>query len=467
MCNPITDPDHCVGNAIGGIAGAAYGGAVDKFFEMIANGARDALGAVSSFWMKVPSPTVATGGGQNWSGSQTITSIQSWIAPVGLVIFTVTLGLALLKIAFDTRRAGEGSAAILRSLVTTMAGGLPLLAVTMLLIQAGDEFSPWILDKASGQDVSENGFAKIMQVSMMGTAHGLPNPSGALLIIYLLAIVGAAVQVVFMIVRGAALILLLCFAQVIATGTATEEGWLRFKRIVMLVIGFALYKPVAAIVLGVGLKLMSDPGRGDTSSQLINAIFGLTVMVMAAVALPMVIKFVAPVAAMGSSSAFSGGAAMGVVAAGASIVALAGTGGGAGAAAGAGRSTGASTATTSAASSGGGKPGPEGPAGPQGAKDSGGTPPAGSNGTSGSNGANTRNSTGEPARMDPAKPAPSGSAPSSPSHGGTSPAPSQSGASPAPSSRPSSSGGAQAAIPPTQNISHLINQAGDEASREE
>lgn len=455
MCNPITDPDRCVGELAGGAGGAIAGGAVDKFFQMIANGARDLLGAMSSFWMEVPSPKVASGSGQHWTGSETITSIQSWISPVGMVIFLATLSIALIKIAADTRRAGEGANAIIRSLVVTAAGGLPLLAVTMLLIQAGDAFSPWILERASGQDVSKDGFGKIMELAMFGSPNRIPAASGALLIIYLLAILGSAVQVAFMILRGAAIILLLCFAQVIAAGSATEEGFLRFKRIAMLVLGFALYKPVAAIVLGVGLKLMSDPGE-DSSDQLINAIFGLTVIVMAALALPMVIKFVAPVAAMGSSAAFSGGAALGVAATGASIVALAGTGGGsaaAGSSAGAGgTAAGANSTATSTAGSGSG---PQGPSGANGA--SGGTPPPSSGGDDGSTGGGEKKAAGSGASGPQGDSRSSGAAPSSPSQGSSTPVP---------SSQPSSSAGAQAVAPSIQNVSGLINKAAEDTTQE-
>ncbi|WP_460792820.1 hypothetical protein [Nocardioides maradonensis] len=289
---------------------------------------------MSTFWMKVPDPQVATGSGQSWQGSATITSVQSWISPVALVIFVMTVSMTLLKVSYDTRRAGEGFNGILRALVTTLASGLPLLAVTMLGLQFGDAFAPWILQQASGQDVS-GGFASIFENAMLGSATGTPNASGALLIVYLLAILAGIVQILFMIVRGASIITLLCFAQATGAGTASDEGWLRWKRIAMLIMGFVLYKPVAAVIYAVGIKLMSD--GATTQAQIYNAIYGLTIMVMAALALPTLIKFVAPAAAMGSSSAFSGGAAVGMLATGAAMVALAGTGGGsaAGAAAGA------------------------------------------------------------------------------------------------------------------------------------
>ncbi|MEZ0579135.1 hypothetical protein [Nocardioides sp. MH1] len=85
--------------------------------------------------------------------------------------------------------------------------------------------------------------------------------------IYLLANLGSIVQVIFMIVRGGAIITLLAFEGVTAAGTASAQGWLRFKRVGMLIVGFVLYKPVAALVYGVGIRLLSDGADTDSRSS--------------------------------------------------------------------------------------------------------------------------------------------------------------------------------------------------------
>lgn len=364
MCDLATSSDFCAGEAVGSVAGAAAQSTFDAFFEKIADGCRTGLEAVSSFWMSVPSPAVASGSGSSWTGSQTILAAQSWVSPLALVVFVITLGLALTKIAYDTRHAAEGSQGIVRSLVVTLASGVPLLALTMLGITFGDLFSPWVLAQASGQPTS-GGFSGLFVKAFLGGtvgAGGAGQAAGALLIIYLLAIIGSLVQCVFMVVRSVMVIVLLSTAQVFAAGTATAEGWLRFKRIGLLLLGFILYKPAAALVLGVSLKLLSD--GSNPSQALWNAIYGLTGLVVCALALPAMIKFVAPVAAMGSSSAFSGGAAVGAIAAGAAVVALAGATGGAGAGAAAGAGSTAApagagpdpTAGSAGSGGGGGKP---------------------------------------------------------------------------------------------------------------
>lgn len=343
----ITDPLACPGELLGGAAESVASSAADSFFQLIANGARDVLEALATFWIKVPSPEVASGSGQSWTGNETISAVQGWLSPAAFVVFLMSLSAALLKIAFDTRRAGEGARGIGRSLVVTLACALPVLAITMVCIQAGDAFSPWVLERASGEDTSK-GFSSIFASTILGPKSAPPSAAGSLLILYIFAIIASLMQCLFMVVRGAAVIVLLSFAQTVAAGTATEEGWMRFKKVVALLIGFVLYKPAAAVVYGVGLKLMSD--GATTSDQLINAIYGFTVIVMAVLALPALLKFVAPAAAVGSSSAFSGGAAIAAgVATGAAVVALAGTGGGSAAMSGA-----------AASGSGGGRQGGDG-----------------------------------------------------------------------------------------------------------
>ncbi len=446
-----TEWGDCVGDVVGGATDAVASSAADSFFQFIADGMRDVLETLSTFWMKVPSPEVASGSGQSWTGSETITSIQSWIAPVGFVIFTITLGIALVKISYDTRRAGEGFNAIIRSLVTTLAGGLPLLAVTMLGIQFGDLFSPWILEQASGESTSE-GFKNAFVGSMVGPAGG--QGTGALLILYIVAILGSLAQIVFMVVRGAAMIVLLSFAQVVAAGTATEEGWQRFKRLCMLIVGFVFYKPVAAVIYGVGLKLMSD--GADSSDQLMNAIYGLTVIVMAVLALPAFIKFVAPAAAMGSSSAFSGGAALGVAATGAAVVALAGTGGASAAAGGAGGGGAAAGGGTGATMN----PGAA-------SSESAGAAGGGTGGSGGSSGGDGGGDGGAVSEM-----AESSSGSGSPQAGSPSGAATADTNSTAPvggdggGKHRGGSVGTQMGAQTVQNISGQVNQAGDDASPE-
>lgn len=355
MCNPLNPVCvvQGVGNALGGAASSAVsdvaGSAFENIVQAIADGCRTALEYVSTFWMKVPSPDLASGSGQSWSASGTISSLQHDIGPITAVLAVISFSLALGRIGWNPERAADGSRQIARQLMAVLVATLPAVAITELLIQFGDEFSPWILQRASGTNTSD-GFQQVLINGIFGSETGLPDQGlGLYLIIFLLGLLGSLVQCIFMVVRGAAIWVLIIMLPPTAAMSASEEGFIRFKRLCALILGFVMYKPVAAIIYATGIRLMSD--GGSSSDQIQNAIYGLTIIVMAALALPAFIKFVMPAAAMGSSSAFSGGAALGAVAAGAAVVAL---GGGGAAAAGASGAGGAGAGAGGAAGGAGG-----------------------------------------------------------------------------------------------------------------
>lgn len=318
-------------------AASAFEAVVDAMGEAVIT----MISFLSTFWLSVPSPTVARGSGSSWTLTSTVGTVQSWIGPATAAIAVLSFTVAIARIAF-TGQAGE-SRHLLRQVAAVGAGTLGVAAATQLLIAGGDLFSPWIIDQASAGGPSEG----LKQLLSAGFKSG--NPTGQLglwFIVFILAALGSLAQCVFMFVRGAALMVLMVFVAPTAAGAASEEGWTRFKRLAFLIIGFALYKPVAAIIYAVGIMEMSKQSGAGGDADIKNALYGLTIMVMAALALPAFIKFLMPMAAMGSSNAFSGAAAAGVMAAGAAVVATGGfgaAGAGAGAAGGSGSAGAAAT----------------------------------------------------------------------------------------------------------------------------
>lgn len=314
--------------------------AFEAIVHAIGEGVVAAVTFLSSFWLSVPSPTVARGSGASWTMSSVVSQMQGWVGPVTGAVALISFAIAIARIAFT----GQGSDArhLVRQVAAVGAGSLVVVAGTQLLIAAGDAFSPWIIRQAAGGREPSEGLKTLIST---GLANGAPgNSLGLWFIIFLLCGLGAIVQCIFMLVRGAALVVLMVFVPPTAAGTASEEGWARFKRLALLIVGFALYKPVAAIIYSVGIMQMTQNTNSGSEMDVQNAIYGLTLMVMAALALPAFIKFIMPAAAMGSSSAFSGAVAAGVVAGGAAIVATGGFGAAAGGAGAAGTAGGAGTA---------------------------------------------------------------------------------------------------------------------------
>ena len=364
----------------------AAGSVMKEMVKSFGEAAVNILKFLSTFWMQVPSPTVAQSGGsdhwgqERWQTVSTLAQMQGWLGPFTAVIAVASFSVAVGRIGMSAR--GEDVHKVVRQVAAVGAGTLIVTAGTQLLIQAGDEFSPWIIQQAShGRDPSQG-----LQ-TLITTGFGSGNPTqniGLWLIVFLLAIFGGIAQCVFMIIRGAALMVLMVFVAPVAAGSASDDGWARFKRLGMIILGFALYKPVAAIIYATGIMLMTSPsgtpqaGGGDIK----GALYGLAIMILAALALPAFIKFLLPIAATGSSSMFSGAAVAGVAAAGAAIVAMGGAGaagGGAGGASGAGAGGGGTRGPAAPSS---GSPGAESASPP--GSDGGGTP--GANGADGASG---------------------------------------------------------------------------------
>ncbi|MBO1768254.1 hypothetical protein [Allobranchiibius sp. GilTou38] len=342
-----------------------------------ANGAQAMLKTVATFWVKVPDPQL---GASTASGGQ-IASLVGDESYILAILATFGFILAVGRLVW-TNKAAQSAREILRGLIVLTVASALTTAMFSIFLDAGNGYSDWILEQATGKNTPGDAFTAIINESInAGGGAEVNNALGAWFLLFLLLILASLMQIVFMVVRGAVIYVLAVFIPVFAADSYSEEGWARFKRALMLMFAFTIYKPVAATIYATGFKLLHSPGDSDkTTASLMNGIYGITILVLAALALPSLIKFLVPMAAMGSSGAFSGGAALGAVATGAVAIGTMGASG-AGAAAGAG----GSGASMTAGSSGGGMTG-GGLAGGEGAGPKGGGGSPGGDGGGGSSG---------------------------------------------------------------------------------
>ncbi len=374
-CNPFLDPLGCAAQTVADSA-------IDKFVGKIGEGLNKLFELLATSWFSMPSPDVA-----NSAVVRSLSGDLRWIT-IYIAIFGMLFGLG--RMAWELK--ATPALTILRMIINLIAVSALGATIVAILVDAGDQFAPWVVSRATGEPFSTS------------TLTGLLNPATLQsnvaigLIVGLLAMLGTLAQVIFMVVRGAMLIVLVALLPTIAAGTATEEGMARFKKILALVLAFVCYKPAAAIIYAAGLRLMHGGGQ----QPLMSMMYGMTLIILAALALPAVIKFLAPVAAAGSSSLFSGGAAAAAaIATGAAVVTLGGSAavagagaGGAAAAGGAGAGAGTASGAASAVPSGGGAVGSSGAtAGTSGS----GSVSAGAAGSEGDEGATSGASAGGPA----------------------------------------------------------------------
>ena len=387
-----------VGGAVSNAAGAVASGAIDQFTQSVATAVEGVIALLATVWMEVPSPILADAANRPVGVIATISNDLSFYT----IVFAM---LGVLYAAGQMAMSHRGQAAkpalymVMGLVVVTGAGA----GVVAAFIGAGDAFAPWIIERAVGMPFSEAAASILTAKALVGPGTGIG------LFVAVAALFGSVAQVIFMFFRAAMITLLMCVLPTITATSATKGGSESLRKALGWLLAFVLYKPVAAIVYAIGFLLLKGvavdtPGQSAATSGLMQMLLGLTVIILAALTLPALVKFLVPMASAGASSMFSG-AAVGaaVVAAGAAVVSMgagaAVMGGGAaagGGAAGGGAAAGGGTAAKAAAptganpasSSGGGAnpkaPTPSGGGGSNGSpeKSQGGQPTGGSGGGS-------------------------------------------------------------------------------------
>jgi len=318
--------EECAAIDIGCVVGEGIGnlatGVAEDFVRTLAEGTINILKVVNAFWLYLPTPDVA---------SEAITTIQSSLVwyTYAFAVLGIMLATGKMLVAGDFK-AGAPAVKMIINLILTTAFYTTVVA---LLLAAGDAFAPWIIERATGGELAMDGILSVTMFITPGVGPGM--------LLVILAFLGALANALFMLVRAVMITILVTFLPILAASSASEAGEQAWKKAQGYLLAFLLFKPVAAVILALGLLMIMDPPTittlNDAGSTLFQVMVGIMTLVMVALALPTLIKFVVPVAAAGSSAAFSGGAiAAGGVAAGATVVAIGATGGAA-AVAGAGR----------------------------------------------------------------------------------------------------------------------------------
>ncbi|MFK3978841.1 hypothetical protein ACI2K4_00545 [Micromonospora sp. NPDC050397] len=182
-----------------------------------------------------------------------------------------------------------------------------------------------------------------------------------LIIIGLLLVVSGIVQVIMLYLRLGIMTLLFGTLPIAASASMTEWGSSWWRKHIAWMVAWLAYKPAVGLVLYVGTTMIAATGTDATQQQ----IAGCGVLILAAVAMPALLRLIVPaMGALGSGDATgavlgAGAAATGAVASAGSRLANVGRGGGggrgaSGAAAGGGGGSGGGSGGGGSSGSGGG-----------------------------------------------------------------------------------------------------------------
>lgn len=343
----IANPAFCYladkgGEAVKSKVGQTLSEPIENLVNGMLDRALDSLVYFMTLWLNTPSASLD----ENDPVGAAITTLQGYMTTITVFFAVLGILVAAARMAWTARAEPikEVGAMFLRVLFV-QAGAL---LATQTLLKAGDAFAPWLVTTASGNDMNHSIVTLMPFITGSAGSYAVYGPFvvtqgiGAMLIIGIILLIVTALQVLFLILRDVLLAILLAFLPTLAAASLFKGGSEGFEKALGWMVALILYKPVAAAIYVLGVLMVTNVA-GDQSSagqEWMALLLGTLTLILAVVAMPSLVKFVAPAAGRGVSNAFSGGAALGaaagVAATGAAVVAVAGTGGAAAGATGAG-----------------------------------------------------------------------------------------------------------------------------------
>ncbi|WP_138424648.1 hypothetical protein [Citricoccus sp. SGAir0253] len=259
------------------------------------------------------------GDGPEGDGSRAVNFLHAhlWWYIAALVGASIIIGAV--KMIWEQRaQPGQDLVKSLLKFIVVSGSGI---TVAGLLITASDEFSVWILSRSLDCSVATNAacFEDGVKLILGLTGQSYWSGLGALLIIVIgvVAVLIGLFQIMLMVARSALLVLGVGLLPVMAAATNTQMGQAWFSKGLSWLIAFILYKPTAAIIYAVGFQLVGSMLDAQNNRiDLFSVITGVMLLLLSIVALPLLMRFTAPMVSAASSGGGGGsGAAMAAAAA--------------------------------------------------------------------------------------------------------------------------------------------------------
>lgn len=281
----LSDIGACLEEFLTFAVNKVLGGLLDLILEaikwVVAHAVKFIIEAIGTFWIRLPTISLTDTGQPSstigWVEQQTV-----WfVAAIGVV----SVIIAGARMAWSGR--GEPLRELGKSLGTLLIVSTAGITMITLMTQLADSIARDIINASLGAsgETFANRMADLVVNPMVGPGTGL----AIVLVFGIAAIITSFVQIVLMLVRSGMLILLAGVLPLAAAATNTEMGKSWFKRIVGWLIAFIVYKPVVALVYATALNL-----AGNDEGDMMKVITGVTMMILACIALPALLRFVAP-----------------------------------------------------------------------------------------------------------------------------------------------------------------------------
>lgn len=301
--NPLDCP--VIGPVVDTVVGGAANAAGNAFAETIRDGAKWVMRTSVGWWLNVDSIDIA---------SSPASQIRQDVFYISLVV--ATIGLIWCGIRLCIRKKSEPLWDIGTGLVRlVLVYGLAFI-VPQMLLDAGDSFSTYVFNNSVSDSVAER------FVQMAGMAGIAAN--GAVIFFGIILIFAGLIQAVLMFLREGGIVILSGVLILAASGgfNPATRSW--FPKVSGWLLGLIFYKPFAALVYAAAFHFIGS----DDSPR--NVFIGITMIILAIVALPVMVKFFSWAAPAASNGGGLGGAAAALAGAGLAAAALRGRGSGGG-----------------------------------------------------------------------------------------------------------------------------------------
>lgn len=265
----ITSPISCIaGPIVGDGVDSIVSSAWDNICKSFADAATSVLTSFAKAFVAIPDVDLTSHGLRNvYSISLGLAGFVAALLLFGQVIRTVITHDGS---AVATGLVGVGKAALAFMLTLVVASACLL---------ASDELTGWIVDNSLGGTAAFSD--KISKLVAWD-----PQTSGSLLLIF--GILGILLTVVLwfeMLLRNAAIAVLIATSPISAVGMMSEgtKGW--WSKLVTSTVQLIILKPLVALVFALGFNLAGD------SQDLETTLSGMLVLLLAALAWPAIARF--------------------------------------------------------------------------------------------------------------------------------------------------------------------------------
>jgi hypothetical protein len=285
--NCLLDPLDCLGIGVSGGVNDAATSAWDAVCKSFASGAAELLKAFGQAFTALPTLNLASAG---------ISSTYGICLVIGATVAALLVFGGVIRTAWT--HDGSGIARAVSGVAKAVLAWLLTAAVATAALQASDEITRYVVDQSFGsQQALADRLGAIVDWAEVTGDPGQAILGGSLLLVF--ALVGIVLVFVLwfeLLLRNAAIAVLIAMSPIAAVGQANEATKEWWPRAVSATVQLIILKPVIALVFAVGF------GMAGTSNGIESLLAGLLVLGLAAFSWPVIARFFTFGAVQASSS---------------------------------------------------------------------------------------------------------------------------------------------------------------------